>query len=105
MLGVKRKQPLTFTVNGCSPERVTGFEPATSSLGSNDAGDLEAAEVGNPSTDTDLGQADAAAVCTRVCTSEAEAGDAGQLRTLAEAIRGLTAAERETLRELLAESR
>ncbi|MDA1053800.1 MAG: hypothetical protein O3C40_25405 [Planctomycetota bacterium] len=38
-----------------------------------------------------------------VCTSEAAAGDAGRLRALAEAIRGLTAAERETLRELLDE--
>ncbi|MDA1053801.1 MAG: hypothetical protein O3C40_25410 [Planctomycetota bacterium] len=44
-----------------------------------------------------------AGVCTRVCTSEAEAGDAGRLRALAEAIRGLTTAERETLRELLDE--
>ena len=30
----KRKQPLTSVVNGCHRERATGFEPATSSLGS-----------------------------------------------------------------------
>jgi hypothetical protein len=39
--------------------------------------------------------------CTTACTSEAESGDAGRLQALAEAIRGLTPGERETLRELL----
>ena len=34
LANVKRKQPLTSSVNGCSQERVTGIEPATNSLGS-----------------------------------------------------------------------
>ncbi len=38
---------------------------------------------------------------SNACTSEAETRDAGRLQALAEAIRRLTAAERETLRELL----
>ena len=54
-------------------------------------------QVSIPQDDT----TDNSIACTTACTSEAETRDAGWLQALAEAIRGLTAAERETLRELL----
>ena len=54
-------------------------------------------QVSMPQDDT----TDNSNACTTACTSEAETRDAGRLQALAEAIRGLTAAERETLRELL----
>lgn len=82
---------------------MTGVEPATGSLGSCDATDLNAAEVVNSSMDTETGDDDNTPVCTSVCTSDATTDDAGRLRALADAIRGLTAGERETLRELLNE--
>jgi hypothetical protein len=84
------------------------IELATSSLRNNNAGDLRTAEGGNSSTDTETDNDDTATVCTRVCTrvctSGAATGDGSRLRELADAIRGLTDAERNTLRELLADS-
>jgi hypothetical protein len=82
---------------------VTRFERATGSLGSNNAGDLRTAEVGNSSTDTETDSNHNAAVCTSVCTSNVDTVDAGGLRELAEVIRGLSPGERETLRRLLDE--
>jgi len=77
-------------------------------LRNNNAGDLRTAEGGNSSTDTETDNDDTATVCTRVCTgvctSGAATGDGSRLRELADAIRGLTDAERNTLRELLADS-
>jgi hypothetical protein len=109
---VKRKGPLTTTVNGSHLERETGFGPATSSLGSNTltvVSDNCTALASTPPP-----------VCTRVCTSEAEnandsppgaqtsetadGGDQTQsdlLRAITAAIGALSAADRARLGKML----
>ena len=61
---VKQNNPLTTTVNGLRRERETGFEPATSSLGSNNTTDVTYTDKGLTSTPSPA--------CTAACTSEAE---------------------------------
>jgi hypothetical protein len=90
---------------------VTGLEPVTSSLSSNEL--PSAGETGNGFTATP------SPVCTRVCTREAENANAGShgtdqgsvgegtdqrdpLAKLAAAIAGLSASERERLAGMLA---
>lgn len=108
---VKEKRPLTTAVNGRLQERETGFEPATSSLGSNNvtvtSGDSE--EVTSTPSDA----------CTCACTSKAENANAAPstpgedrdaascqkqadpLTTIAKAIAGLSTADREQLEAIL----
>jgi len=61
---VKRNNPLTTAVNGLLEERETGIEPATTSLGSNDAPVISDDSKALTSTPLDA--------CTCACTSEPE---------------------------------
>ncbi len=95
-------KPLTTPVNGLRQERETGFEPATSSLGS--CAGVVLSE--NPQALT----ATPPAACTSACTSKAENANALRpetdqdeaLAALAAAIAGLSPADRERLGALLA---